>query len=119
MNETEQREALIRRAYAAFNARDIDAALATMQPDVEWPASTEGSGYVHGHDEIRAYWTRQWGMIDPHVDPVGMTTGADGRIAVEVRQVVHDRDGALRMDVVLQHVYRFEGKLIAHMEIIA
>jgi ketosteroid isomerase-like protein len=28
---------LLRQAYVAFNARDIDAALATMHPDVEWP----------------------------------------------------------------------------------
>jgi hypothetical protein len=28
---------LLRAAYAAFNARDIDAALALMTPDVEWP----------------------------------------------------------------------------------
>src|SRR6266404_555254 len=28
---------VLKKAYDAFNARDIDAALATMQPDVEWP----------------------------------------------------------------------------------
>jgi hypothetical protein len=38
---------LLRKAYAAFNARDIDSALATMQPDVAWPNGMEG-GMVHG-----------------------------------------------------------------------
>jgi hypothetical protein len=28
---------LLRAAYAGFNARDIDAALALMTPEVEWP----------------------------------------------------------------------------------
>lgn len=28
---------LIKKAYAAFNARDIDTALSTMHPDVQWP----------------------------------------------------------------------------------
>jgi hypothetical protein len=28
---------LLRQPYAAFNARDIDAALAAMHRDVEWP----------------------------------------------------------------------------------
>ena len=51
---------LIRAAYAAFNARDIDAALALMTPDVEWPRAFKG-GFVHGPEEIRAYWTEQWG----------------------------------------------------------
>ena len=35
--------------YAAFNARDIDAALAGMHPEVDWPNGWEG-GRVHGRD---------------------------------------------------------------------
>jgi len=27
---------------------------------VDWPNGMEG-GRVHGHAEVRAYWTRQWG----------------------------------------------------------
>lgn len=52
-------------AYEAFNARDIERALATMHPEVDWPNGMEG-GYVHGHDGVRGYWTRQWRLIDPH-----------------------------------------------------
>lgn len=37
---------LLRVAYAAFNARDIDAALAIMTPDVVWPKAFKG-GFVH------------------------------------------------------------------------
>jgi hypothetical protein len=33
---------LLEQAYAAFNARDVDAALATMDPDVIWPNGMEG-----------------------------------------------------------------------------
>ena len=72
-------------AYAAFNARDVDRALSTMTADVDWPNGTDG-GYVHRHAEVRADWTRQWTQIDPHVEPVGFTDGADGRIAhMEIR----------------------------------
>ena len=49
-----QPEALIQQAYAAFNARDIDAALATTQPRVQWSKAWEG-GYISGHDEIKSY----------------------------------------------------------------
>jgi ketosteroid isomerase-like protein len=49
---------LLRAAYAAFNARDIDAALATMAPDVRWPKAFKG-GSACGHEEVRAYWTEQ------------------------------------------------------------
>jgi hypothetical protein len=60
---------LLRRLYERFNARDMAAVLATMHRDVLWANGMEG-GHVHGHDGVREYWTRQWAMIDPHVEPV-------------------------------------------------
>jgi ketosteroid isomerase-like protein len=73
---TGQRDVLTR-AYAAFNARDIDAVLAAMDPDVDWPNGWEG-GRVRGHDQVRDYWTRQWAAIDPTVEPVGFSTDRGG-----------------------------------------
>ena len=78
--------------YRAFNARDIDAALALMHTDVDWPNGMEG-GRVHGHQAVRDYWTRQWGLIDPHVEPIDFRTDEDGRTVVDVHQVVRDLAG--------------------------
>ena len=55
---------LLTEAYRAFNAREIDAVLAIMHHDVDWPNGMEG-GRVHGHEGVRDYWTRQWAMINP------------------------------------------------------
>jgi hypothetical protein len=107
---------LLRDAYAAFNARNIDGALATMHPDVAWPNGMEG-GYVHGHDAVRAYWSRQWGMIDPHVEPRRFSTAGPGRIVVDVHQVVRDRAGAIVTEQMVQHAYVIEDGLIKRMEI--
>ena len=57
-------QTLIARAYAAFNRRDIDGALAVMSDSVSWPKASEG-GRVVGKEEIRSYWTRQWDEFDP------------------------------------------------------
>ena len=65
---------LLQRAYEAFNARDIEAALALMHEDVDWPNGMEG-GRVAGRDEVRAYWRRQFTLIDSHVEPMGFTEG--------------------------------------------
>ena len=107
---------LLKKAYAAFNARDLDAALATMRPDVVWPNGMEG-GVVHGHEGVRAYWTRQWGMIDPNVDPVGFKDESAGRIAVSVHQVIRDLAGKVMMDRMVEHVYSLKDGLISSMEI--
>jgi ubiquinone/menaquinone biosynthesis C-methylase UbiE len=109
-------ECMLENAYRAFNARDIDTALTTMHADVEWPNGMEG-GSVHGHDGVRAYWTRQWGVIDPRVEPLRIHTGDDGRIEVEVHQLVRDPAGRVVKDEMVQHAYRVEGGLIRSMEI--
>ncbi len=107
---------LLKKTYDAFNRRNIDGALAAMTSDVEWPNGMEG-GTVHGHDGIRAYWTRQWGMIDPHVDPVTFTPEPSGAMAVGVRQVVRDLSGKVLLDRMVRHIYFFEEFLISRMEI--
>jgi hypothetical protein len=107
---------LIEKAYAAFNARDIDTALSTMHPDVEWPKAFE-RGYVSGHDEIRAYWTRQWSGIDPAVAPVEMNERQDGSVEIVVHQVVKDMEGNLLFDGTVKHVYTLEEDLLRRMDI--
>jgi ketosteroid isomerase-like protein len=107
---------VLKRAYDAFNGRDLDGALATMTPDVVWPNGMEG-GTVHGHDGVRAYWTRQWGMLDPHVEPVTFSDESDGRIAIDVHQVVRDLSGKVLVDRMVQHVYTLKDGLISSMEI--
>jgi hypothetical protein len=107
---------LLKRAYAAFNARDLDGAIATMTPDVVWPNGMEG-GTVHGHDGVRAYWTRQWKMIDPHVDPVRFTPDDKGKVVVGVHQVVKELSGKVLLDRMVEHVYSFKDGLIQEMTI--
>jgi hypothetical protein len=103
-------------AYREFNARNIDAVLVYMHPDVEWANGMEG-GHVHGKDAVRAYWTRQFGMLDPHVEPVRVDELDDGRFLVEVHQVVRDLKGNLLLDTVVYHTYRIRDGLIERMDI--
>jgi ketosteroid isomerase-like protein len=110
------RSKLLTEAYAAFNRRDIDSVLALMAPDVNWPNGLEG-GRLIGHDLVRAYWTRQWGILNPRVDPVGIEEDGTRSVVVHVHQVVHDLSGNLHLDQFIQHVYSFQGDLIERMDI--
>lgn len=109
-------ESLIPKAYAAFNARDIDTALTTMHSEVEWPKAFEG-GYVKGHEAIREYWTRQWTTIDPNVEPVSITSRPGGELEVTVQQTVKDLEGHIIFDGMVKHVYRIEDGLLRKMDI--
>lgn len=107
---------LIKKAYAAFNERDIDKALSTMQPTVQWSKAWEG-GYISGHDEIKEYWTRQWKEINPTVTPVGFIERKNGSLEIEVRQKVKDLQGNSIFNGTVKHVYTFENGLIKTMDI--
>jgi hypothetical protein len=61
-------------------------------------------GRVEGHSGIRDYWTRQWTLVDPHVEPLGFSTDEEGRTVVDVQQVVRDMNGTVVVHEMVQHV---------------
>jgi hypothetical protein len=107
---------LIKNAYIGFNSRNIDATLSMMHPDIHWPKAFEG-GYVIGHNEVRAYWTRQWEEINPIVNPVAIRERPDGKIEVEVDQLVKDLEGNILFDGRVKHVYVINNRLLQRMDI--
>ncbi len=107
---------LLTRAYTAFNARDIDALLSLMHADVDWPNAWEG-GRVVGHAGVREYWTRQWAVLDPTVEPVEFLVDAQGRTIVKVHQVVRDLHGHALLDGMVEHAYTFEAGLVRKMDV--
>lgn len=111
-----QETELLKAAYAAFNARNIDAALATMTPDVSWPKAFKG-GFVRGHQAVRAYWTEQWSEIDPRVELVSFHREGDGRVLVDVHQVVRDLAGTVLVDVHVGHRFTLANGLLQAMEV--
>jgi hypothetical protein len=44
---------MLRRMYAAFGARDVEAIAGFMHPDVDWPNAWEG-GRLRGHADVLA-----------------------------------------------------------------
>jgi ketosteroid isomerase-like protein len=107
---------IIEHAYSAFNKRDFDDALALMTEDVNWPKAAEG-GRVIGKEEIRAYWNRQLGQFDPHVEPLAITEEDEGRFRVRVHQLVRSLQGNVLSDSEVLHIFTLNGGLIAAMHL--
>jgi hypothetical protein len=87
-----------------------------MHEDVIWANGMEG-GHVYGRDGVRAYWTRQWAMIDPHVEPLGFADGPEGELIAEVHAVVRDLKGNQLSDRMVGHVFRIEKGLVKRFDI--
>lgn len=107
---------VIRELYASFNRRNIPAVLARLHAEVAWANSLEG-GHVHGREAVRDYWTRQWEVIDPRVEPLRIELRDGDVVAVDVHQVVHGLDGKLLLDGTVRHLFRFRDALVTRFDI--
>ena len=88
----------------------------TRSPMMSFAPTVMDGGYVHGREAVRAYWTRQWAMVSPHVEPVTFHRTADGAIIAEVRHTIGDLEGRPLQgqthglkDKTVGHVFRLEG----------
>jgi SnoaL-like protein len=107
---------ILQRLYRQFNAREMEAVLAVLRPDVIWANGMEG-GHINGREGVREYWLRQWATIDPCVEPVSFAEGKDGTIEVEVHQIVRNLEAKLLLDKMVGHVFQFEDGLVRRFDI--
>lgn len=109
---------ILRAAYEAFNARDIDAALVLMHPEVDWPNAWEG-GRVTGREAVAAYWRRQFEQISSIVTPERFDPGPDGTIDVTVHQVVREVEtDEIQSDTHVLHRWRLKDGLAVRMDVL-
>ena len=115
--------AVLRAIYNCFNARDIDGVLDALTDDVTWANGME-DGHVHGRRGVREYWTRQWAIVSPHVEPLTFARDPDGSIVVEVSQSVTDLQGRPLQgqthglkDKTVGHIFHLRDSKVARFDI--
>ncbi|HEX3987065.1 MAG TPA: nuclear transport factor 2 family protein [Acidobacteriaceae bacterium] len=111
MTSTEQSHAitLLRHAYAAFNRDDIGAAVAKMDPNIDWrePAEFPGGGAYHGRAEVAGYLSHSradW--VEGASEPKKFIVHGD-RVVVFVHAHFRVRGASSWNDVQLADVYTF------------
>jgi len=115
MTTFEEKVALLRRIYAAFNGRQIELVLSALDPEVVWPDVRERR-FIRGHEAVRDYWERQFQRIDARVEPTRFTP-EDSAVVVDVRQVVRDLRTLEVVEQRVVHAYTFRGDLVAGMRV--
>jgi hypothetical protein len=104
-----------RNLYKNFNNRNIESVITNMTEDVKWANGMEG-GYVHGHDAVRAYWTRQFTMANANVTPLEIGAGNEF-VKIKVHQVVHDLNKNLLTDEIVEHIFLLQNNKIKEFHI--
>lgn len=112
--DVDDQVALLERAYQRFNDRDVDALLAMLTDDVEWP-DVANRKVLRGKPAVRSYWEAQFAAGDPRVTPTAYIPTGDDLVAM-VDQRVFDLEGSPRgPSTVVYHRYSFEGDRVRRM----
>ena len=99
--------------YRWFNRREIDRVLSALSTTVRWPNVIERTE-IHGHEAVRAYWSKQFQTIEPLVEPVGFQD-RDSSVAVRVHQVVRIKATGQVVESDVTHAFSFDQLLITSM----
>jgi ketosteroid isomerase-like protein len=113
METAEQEQAIIvlRDAYAAFNRGDIAAAVAQLDPKIEWtePAEFPGGGSYHGQAGVTTYLTQSRAAWAEVISEPERFIPAGDRIVVFVHARVRPKNSNEWQDVRLADVYTFRN----------
>jgi len=106
---------LFRELYKNFNNRQIDLVISQMTTDVKWANGMDG-GYVYGHEGVREYWTRQFKIVKSQVTPIKINVENE-TVKIKVHQVVHDVQGNLLADELVDHYFYLTNGKISEFKI--
>ena len=112
----EDARALLTKVYEAYNRRDFDAFFVLLAPDVDWPDQIEG-GRLIGREAVRAYWVRNDRSIKVDSAPVSFADLPDGRIAVDVNQIVRNLAGQVWSDSCVRQIFTLRDGLVTRMDV--
>ena len=119
--QTDKAIAGLRAAYAAFNRGDIDTAVQSFDPNVEWTEPTEfpGGGVYHGVDGAKRYLTQsRAGAAEVISEPEQFIPSGD-RIVVFVYARVLPKGSSTWQEIRLADVYTFRDGRVMQMHAFA
>ncbi|MBU4436380.1 MAG: nuclear transport factor 2 family protein [Alphaproteobacteria bacterium] len=109
-------EALLTKLFAAYNRRDFATFSAGLHDGVDWPDQLRG-GRLKGRAALEAYWGVIDQAIQVEVTPIAFALEQDGRIRVELIQVVRGLTGSLWTDIQVRQYYTLRDGLVWRMDV--
>jgi ketosteroid isomerase-like protein len=109
------RRALLLRFYKALDVKDVDAVMALLHPDADFPNQLDGTR-LHGAAAVRAYYVRAFGLITAESTPTAFHPRPDGTMEVRVHHHVTSLEGALWHDGPVDYSFDFRDGLISRLD---
>jgi ketosteroid isomerase-like protein len=110
------RRALLLRFYKALDAKDVDAIMALLHPDVDFPDQLDSDNRLHGGAAVRDYYVRAFGLVTGESTPTAFRARPDGSMEVRIHHHVTSIDGALWHDGLVDYSFDFRDGLILRFD---
>lgn len=107
--QTDQRIAILRAAYAAFNRGDITAAVQSLDENIDWsePAEFPGGGSYKGREAAKQFLTNSRSSVAEVISEPEQFIPVGDRIVVFVYARVRPKNSTIWQEVRLADVYLF------------
>lgn len=105
-------DVLMRRAFAAYNERDVDGLLALVSEDVLWHGDIET---LRGKKALRRYLEEQWTRTVTWDEVTSVEERPGGYVVVTLDQVVRSVDGSAVSSGRLKYGFVVDGAMIAEL----
>lgn len=110
------RRDLLLRFYEALDAKDVDAVMACLHPDVDFPDQLSGDARLQGERAVRAYYLKAFGLIAAESTPTAFHPRPDDSMEVRIHHHVTSIGGALWHDGPVDYSFSFRDGLISRMD---
>jgi ketosteroid isomerase-like protein len=108
------RRALLLRLYKAIDAKNVDAVVALLHPDVDFPDQLNEDKRLHGLAEVRSYYERAFSLIAGENTLTAFHARPDGTAEVRIHHHVTSLD--LWHDGPVDYSFSFRDGLIARLD---
>jgi uncharacterized protein len=104
---------IVRRAYEAFNRRDLPAILDRIHPDVELQTTVETH---HGHAGVEDWVERADEVFDSLVMTVEETIDLDDHVVAAVREQAGGKGSGIDIDQRFTHVWTVQAGRVVRLQ---
>lgn len=111
-------QAVLEKAFEAFNARDLAGIRAALHPEVIWPDTLESGPPFVGREAAMAQFAHIFATIVPNIELIRVLEEGANTLTVEAQYSVESPDGHVWTDTRATLTYHFQDGLLSGMTIV-
>lgn len=112
------RQAVLEKAFDAFNTRDLTRIRPLIHPEAVWPNTLESGPPLVGKEAVMGHFGRIFATFVPSIELIQVLEETADALTVEAQYAVESLDGHVWTDSRATLIYHFRDDLLSGMTIV-